>query len=72
MKKTGFNKAGWLYRPVNIIRTSIAMVVIIYVVFAYLAVFRNGHSVSDDLYQSFVYPSCTGFWWKWITVKTSE
>ena len=35
------------------------------------AIFRNGHSVAEDLYQLFVYGSCTCFWWKWIAEKTS-
>ncbi|HEY8659324.1 MAG TPA: hypothetical protein VIM07_04105 [Chitinophagaceae bacterium] len=36
----------------------------------YMAVVRNGHSVSDDLYQMFVYTTCTAFGWKWVAEKT--
>lgn len=34
-----------------------------------IAIIRNGHSVSDDLYHMFVYTTCTAFWWKWLTNK---
>jgi len=37
-----------------------------------IAVVRNGHSVSDDLYEIFVYGTCTAFWWKWVAEKTSH
>lgn len=35
-----------------------------------MAVVRNGHSVSDDLYEMFVYTACTAFWWKLVAEKT--
>ena len=34
-----------------------------------MAVIRNGHSVSDNLYEIFVYVTCTAFWWKGIAEK---
>ena len=72
MKETWFKKAGWLYMPVHIMGMLVTMAAISFMVPVCMAVFRNGHSASDDLYQIFVYASCTLFWWKWIAEKTSE
>jgi len=49
----------------------VSFMAIIFLIPIYMAVIRNGHSVSDDLYQLFVYTTCTAFWWKWIAEKTS-
>ena len=35
-----------------------------------MALILNGHSISDDLYQIFVFGTCTAFWWKWVSEKT--
>lgn len=72
MKHSWFKKAGWLYMPVHIMGMLITLAAISFMVPVCMAVFRNGHSASDDLYQIFVYASCTLFWWKWIAEKTSE
>ncbi len=37
-----------------------------------MTVFKNVHSVSDGMYEVFIYGTCTAFWWKWIAEKTSE
>ena len=72
MKQSWLKKEDSLYRPVNLIRMVITLAFISWLVFVYIAVFRNGRPVSEELYQSFVYPSCTGFWWNWISEKTPE
>jgi hypothetical protein len=36
-----------------------------------IAVDRNAHSVTDELYEIFIYATCTAFWWKWVAEKTS-
>ena len=72
MKQTWFKKAGWLYLPVHVMGMLVTLGAISFMVGVCMAVFRNGHSVSDDLYQIFVYASCTLFWWKWIAEKTSD
>jgi hypothetical protein len=72
MKQTWFKKAGWLYLPVHAMGMLVTLAAISFMVPVCMAVFRNGHSVSDDLYQIFVYASCTLFWWKWIAEKTSD
>jgi len=72
MKQTWFKKAGWLYLPVYVMGMLVTLAAIIFIVPVCMAVFRNGHSVSNDLYQIFVYASCTLLWWKWIAEKTSD
>jgi len=72
MKQTWFKKTGWVYMPVHLIGMIITLAAISFMVPVCIAVVRNGHSISDDLYQIFVYASCTVFWWKWIAEKTSE
>ena len=37
-----------------------------------MAAGRDAHSVTDELYNIFVYATCTAFWWKWIAEKTSK
>ena len=72
MKHTWFKRAGWLYLPVHYIGMLVTLAAISFMVPVCMTVFRNSHSVSDDLYQIFVYASCTLFWWKWIAEKTSD
>ena len=72
MKHTWFRKTGWLYLPVHFMGMIVTLAAISFMVPVCMAVFRNDHSISDDLYQIFVYASCTLFWWKWIAEKTSE
>jgi hypothetical protein len=71
MKTIWFKKLGWLYAPVHPAGFIVTLLAIIFLVSVYMAIVRNGHSVSDDLYEMFVYTSCTAFWWKWIAEKTS-
>jgi hypothetical protein len=72
MKTTWFKRAGIFYLPVHFMGSIITLAAIIFMVPVCLAVFRNGHSVSDDLYEIFIYGTATAFWWKWIADKTSE
>ncbi len=71
MKTIWFKKAGWLYVPVHPMGLVITLAAIIFLVPIWLAVNRSEHSVSDSLYQMFVYGTCTAFWWKWVAEKTS-
>lgn len=66
-----FTKFGWLYRPISPEGWLVSVLAIVFMVPICMAIIRNGHSVSDDLYQLFVYGTCTAFWWKWIAGKTS-
>jgi len=71
MKQIWFKKAGWIYLPIHAIGILITLGAIGFMVPVCIAVIRNGHSVSDDLFEIFVYATCTAFWWKWIAEKTS-
>lgn len=66
-----FKRFGWVYIPTHPMGALITAAAIVFLIPVYIAIIRNGHSVSDDLYQLFVYTSCTAFWWKWIADKTS-
>ena len=71
MKQIWFKKAGWCYIPVHPLGFAVSIMAIVFMVPIVMAVVRNGHSVSDDLYQIFVFATCTAFWWKWVADKTS-
>jgi hypothetical protein len=71
MKQIWFKKFVWIYLPVHPMGILITFLAILFLVPVYIAIVRNGHSVSDDLYQMFVYTTCTAFWWKWVAEKTS-
>ena len=71
MKQVWFKKAGWIYLPVHALGFLVTLLTMIFMVPIVMAVVRNGHSVSDDLYQIFVFATCTAFWWKWVAEKTS-
>ncbi len=71
MKQNWFKKLVWIYLPTHPIGAVVTFFAILFLVPVYMAIVRNGHSVSDDLYQMFVYTTCTAFWWKWVAEKTS-
>ena len=71
MKKIWFKHTGFLYLPVHPFGFLVTLLAVIFLIPVYIAIVRNGHSVSDDLYHLFVYTTCTAFWWKWIAEKTS-
>jgi hypothetical protein len=70
MKQIWFKKSRWIYLPVNAMGMVTTFLAILFLVPVYMAVVRNGHSVSDDLYEMFVYTACTAFWWKLVAEKT--
>ena len=71
MKTIWFKRFGWLYIPVHPFGITVSLLAILFMAPVCMAVVRNGHSVSDDLYEIFVYGTCTAFWWKWVADKTS-
>ncbi|HUS00634.1 MAG TPA: hypothetical protein VMY77_02850 [Chitinophagaceae bacterium] len=71
MKQTWFKKFGWIYFPSHPMGSVVTLLAIVFLIPVYMAIVRNGHSVSDDLYQMFVYTTCTAFWWRWVAEKTS-
>ena len=50
MKQIWFKKTGWIYLPVHPLGFLVTLLAIIFMVPIVMAVVRNGHSVSDDLY----------------------
>jgi len=68
MSTIWFKKYGLLYIPAHVMGLMITLAAIVLLVPVYMAIVRNGHSVSDDLYHLFVY---TAFWWEWVAEKTS-
>jgi len=72
MKTIWFKKLGWVYIPIHFAGFIITLSAIIFLVPVYMAIVHNGHSVSDDLYDIFIYTTCTAFWWKWVAEKTSN
>jgi hypothetical protein len=71
MKTIWFKKIGWLYIPIHSFGYIITLLAIFFMVPICLAIIRNGHSITDDLYEIFVYGTCTVFWWKYIAEQTS-
>ena len=72
MKITWFRKFGLIYIPIHPAGFLVTILAILFMGPACMAVVRNGHSVSDDLYTIFVFGTCTAFWWKWVAEKTSD
>ncbi len=71
MKQLWFKKTTWAYFPIHPMGVLITLAALVFMVPIVMATLRNGHSVSDELYQLFVYGTCTVFWWKWVAEKTS-
>jgi hypothetical protein len=72
MKQQWFHRTAGIYVPIAPMGFIVTGMCILFLVPVCLAIVRNGHSVSDDLYQLFVYTTCTAFWWKWVADRTSE
>ena len=72
MKEKWFKRTGWFYIPVSIMGFVVTFLAIAFIVPVIMASSRTSHSISDELYQIFVYVTCTAFWWKWVAEKTSE
>ena len=71
MKQKWFIPNSWVYIPVHAMGYLVTIAAIVFLIPVAMAIIRNGHSVSDDLYSFFVYVSCVAFWWKWIAEKNS-
>lgn len=71
MKQIWFKKTRWLYIPIHPLGFTVTILAFVFMVPIVLAIDRNAHSVTDELYEFFVYGTCTAFWWKWVAEKTS-
>ena len=72
MKQIWFKKTGWVYLPVSAMGIIITLLAFAFMVPVVIAAHRSAHSVTDELYEIFVFATCTTFWWKWVAEKTSE
>ena len=70
MKHRWFKKTGWIYFPIHPMGFMVTLLATVFTVPVAMAVTMSRYSVSDDLYDLFVYGTCTGFWWKWIAENT--
>jgi hypothetical protein len=61
MKHIWFKKTGWLYIPIHPLGFTVTILAIVFMVPIVLAIDRNAHSVTDELYEFFVYGTCTAF-----------
>ncbi len=66
-----FKKQGWVYVPVHPLGYLVTLLAVLFMAPVTMAAVRNTHSVSDALYEIFVYATCTAFWWKWVAEKTN-
>lgn len=71
MKQLWFKQWGWLYLPIHPMGFITSLLAFLFMVPVCMAVIRSGHSITDDIYELFVYATCTAFWWKWVAEKTS-
>ena len=71
MKQIWFKKTGWVYLPVSAMGVIVTLLVVAFMVPVVIAADKGAHSVTDELYEIFVYATCTAFWWKWVAEKTS-
>ncbi len=71
MKQIWFKKLGWVYVPASIMGVLVTLLAIAFMVPVVLAANRTAHSVTDELYEIFIFATCTAFWWKWVAEKTS-
>ena len=61
MKTIWFKQLGWFYIPVHFAGFIITLLAIAFLAPVFAAIIRNGHSISDDLYDIFIYTTCTAF-----------
>jgi len=71
MKQLWFKKTGWFYIPVNAGGYIVTAMAVAFMIPVVLAADRSAHSVTDELYEIFLFATCTAFWWKWVAEKTS-
>jgi len=71
MKQIWFKRMGWFYFPVHALGYLTTLAAVVFMIPIVMAIDRNAHSVTDELYEIFIYATCTAFWWKWVAEKTS-
>lgn len=71
MEQAWFKKVGWVHLPIHPLGYLVTLLAVLFMMHITMAVISHGHSIPDNLYELFLYGSCTAFWWKWIAEKTS-
>lgn len=71
MKQLWFKKTGWFYFAVHAAGYVVTALAFLFMVPVINTADRSAHSVSDELYEIFLFATCTVFWWKWVAEKTS-
>ena len=54
-KQIWFKKPGWVYLPVTPEGYIITLIVVVFMIPIIMAVDKNAHSVTDELYDIFIY-----------------
>jgi hypothetical protein len=72
MNERWFKRVGWIYVPIHPLGYTITLLAFLFMVPIVISVDQNVHSITDELYQIFIYATCTAFWWKWVADKTSR
>jgi hypothetical protein len=62
MNNLWFKKLGRFYLPVHMVGLITIMAAIVLLVPVYIIIIHKEHIVSNDLYDMFVYTTCTIFW----------
>jgi hypothetical protein len=72
MKQQGwFKSPGTFYLPGHPAGYVVTFMSILFMLPVVMSIFRNGHSVSNNFFELFVYGTCIASWWKWIAEKKS-
>jgi len=66
-----FKRWGWVYRPVHPLGFTVSLAALAFVVQVFLAIDARSHSVTDTLYQFYVYAAPTFLGLMWIASRTS-
>lgn len=68
---TWFKKVSWAYLPTTFMGIAVTIIAIVFLIPVYGAIIEHERSLTNGLYDMFVYTTCTAFWWKWVAEKTS-
>ena len=68
---TWFKTFGWIYRPASIAGWLVTAAALGAIVWAFLAVDRNSHSVSDTLIGTFPWAVIFAILWNWVAGHTT-
>jgi hypothetical protein len=71
MKNVWFKRVGWVYLPISVPGTLIALAALAFCAQVFLAIDRHSHSASDTLYGIFPFFACAFLLFDWIAGRTS-